>query len=327
MSPNPEAIETELAELRGRITPLRSAIESSFLGQSEVVEQTLLCFLAGGHALIEGVPGLGKTTLVRTVAAGLDLEFRRIQFTPDLMPGDVIGARILEETEDGRRQFRFERGPIFANVILADEINRATPRTQSALLEAMQERQVTAHGETLRLEEPFFLVATQNPIEMEGTYPLPEAQLDRFHLRIDVAYPDAESLAAILARTPTETVTPSLGRQDSIRLQSLVRAIPTSSDIVHRVARLLLATHPDQDLSPPIIREHVRQGASPRGGEALLATARARALLRGRIHVEVEDLEALAAPALRHRLMLGYGLESSRVQVDELVHAALRASE
>jgi MoxR-like ATPase len=279
--------------------------------------------------LLEGVPGLGKTTLVKALAAALDLDFRRIQFTPDMMPSDVLGSRILEE-DGGVRRFTFERGPIFASVILADEINRATPRTQAALLESMQERQVTVHGETLALEDPFLVVATQNPIEMEGTYPLPEAQLDRFALQVLVPFPSAAELTRVLAEellAPPAPANPSpvVSRADVRRLRRVVQSVPASSDVVERVARLVLATHPRPD-SPEIVRRYVRHGASPRGGLALLGAARARALARGRLHVADEDVERVAAPALRHRLILGYEGEASGVSRNELVAAALEAS-
>ena len=321
--------ETELAALRESFGRLASAIEEHFIGHRPVVEELLFTVLAGGHSLLEGAPGLGKTTLVRTLALVLGLDFRRIQFTPDLMPADVLGTRILQEQSDGRRDFTFERGPIFANVVLADEINRATPRTQSALLEAMQEKQVTVFGETLPLDDPFFVIATQNPIEMEGTYPLPEAQLDRFLLKILIGSPELEALTAILGATTGELREPPVAvvTGEKVRaMQALVREVPASSEIVEAAARLVLCTHPDSGQAPEDVRRFVRFGASPRGGQALLLAGKARALVKRRLHVSLEDLEALAPAALRHRLILSYEGEASRVDPDELVRAAFEAA-
>jgi MoxR-like ATPase len=327
MSETPQT-ETELAGLREGFNRLATAVEEHFIGHREVVEQLLFTVLAGGHALLEGAPGLGKTTLVRTLATVLGIGFRRIQFTPDLMPADVLGTRILEEV-DGHRSFAFERGPIFANVVLADEINRATPRTQSALLEAMQEKQVTVFGETLPLDDPFFVIATQNPIEMEGTYPLPEAQLDRFLLKILIGSPGLEALVAILGATIGEVREDPVGviSGEKVRaMQALVREVPASSEVVETAARLVRCTHPDTPEAPEPVRRFVRFGASPRGGQALLLAGKARALVRRRLHVAVEDLEALAPAALRHRLILSYEGEASQVDPDELVGAALEAA-
>jgi len=323
-----QEIGRELAELRESFGRLAAAIEEHFIGHRPVVEELLYTVLAGGHALLEGAPGLGKTTLVRTLATVLGLDFRRIQFTPDLMPADVLGTRILQEQSDGRRDFVFERGPIFAHVVLADEINRATPRTQSALLEAMQEKQVTVFGESLTLEDPFFVIATQNPIEMEGTYPLPEAQLDRFLLKILIGSPELEALTAILGATtgglrgrPAAVV----DRRGVRAMQALVREVPASSEVIEAAARLVRATHPGSGTAPEGIRRYVRFGASPRAGQALLLAGKARALVKRRLHVALEDLEALAPAALRHRLILSYEGEASRVDPDELVREAFAA--
>ena len=319
----------EIEKLREACARLRKGIGERFLGQEEVSELLLYCLLAGGHTLLEGAPGLGKTTLVRALAASLALDFRRVQFTPDLMPPDILGTRILELGEGGERHFTFEPGPIFTNVLLADEINRATPRTQSALLEAMQEEQVTVFGETRRLKPPFLVIATQNPIEMEGTYPLPEAQLDRFLFKITLVMPDREELCAILSATTRElpgATRPILGREQVRSMRELVRTVPASSDVLNLVSTLVLATHPSVSFAPERVKALVRYGASPRGGQSILLAAKARALVKGRLHVTHDDVQALAAPALRHRLILGYEGEAAGVDPDALVADAFEAA-
>jgi len=321
-----EAVEERLEAVRRQAGALRDAVEATFLGGREVVDLLLLCVLADGHALLEGAPGLGKTTLVKGLAGALDLSFQRIQFTPDLMPADILGMRILEESPDGGHTFRFERGPIFAHVVLADEVNRATPRTQSALLEAMQERQVTMFGETMALPRPFCVVATQNPVEMEGTYPLPEAQLDRFLCKVELAAPDEAGLIAILEATtgaPRTQAGPVLSGADVIRMRELVREVPASSEILRLVARLVRCTDPSCGDAPESVRRYLRYGASPRGAQSLLLLAKARALLRGKPWVSEEDVAALAAPALRHRLIFGYEGEASGVHPDQVIADAL----
>jgi MoxR-like ATPase len=318
--------EADVAEMMAGVERWRAAIAARYLGHPELVEQLLCCALSGGHALIEGVPGLGKTTLVKAFAAALDLSFARVQFTPDLMPGDVLGGRILEEDEQGRRTLRFEPGPIFAHVVLADEINRAGPRTQSALLEAMAEGQVTSFGETRALPDPFLLVATQNPIEMEGTYPLPEAQLDRFQCMLRVPAPDLAELTSVLgaaSKAHSAQVAPVASAADLQRWRGLVAMVPCSSEMLDFSARIVLATAPHADRSPTPVQRAVRHGSSPRGGIALLATARARALIRGRLHVSREDIAAVAAPCLRHRLILSYEGQAELVERDALVQAAV----
>jgi len=324
-----DATAEEIKALREGVRALRTAIEAQFLGQKEVSELLLVCLVAGGHALLEGAPGLGKTTLVRCLSDAVDLDFRRVQFTPDLMPPDILGSRVLELEEGGARGFRFDPGPIFTHVLLADEINRATPRTQSALLEAMQEGQVTVYGESRALEEPFLVIATQNPIEMEGTYPLPEAQLDRFLFKLELAMPDPAGLEAIFNATTGQAPPPAgpvLTRDQLVRMRAIVREVPASSDVVRLVANLIHATHPASELAPARVRTLVRHGASPRGGQAILLAAKARALIQGRLHVTPDDVRALAAPALRHRMILGYEGEASGVPMDDLVQDAIEAA-
>jgi MoxR-like ATPase len=325
----PAEIEQRIAELVRAFAALRAALETRIHGQEEALELAGLALLAGGHVLIEGAPGLGKTTLVKALAGALELSFQRIQFTPDLMPADVLGTRVLEEDEHGRRRFRFQKGPLFAHVVLADELNRATPRTQSALLEAMAERQVTVFGETHVLEEPFFVAATQNPIEMEGTYPLPEAQLDRFLLEIVIRMPAEAALRTVLERTTGAApapLQPVWKRERLLELRELVREVPVSAALLARVARLVLCTQPGEPRAPELVRRCVAHGSSPRGGQALLLAGKARALVHGRAHLSEEDLEALLVPALRHRLILSYEAEAQGVAREALVRAAWEAA-
>jgi MoxR-like ATPase len=324
-----QELEGRIAGLRTKLAMLREAIEASFVGHRELVDLLLYCVLCEGHALLEGAPGLGKTTLVKELAQALDLSFRRIQFTPDLMPPDILGTRILEESEGGAHAFRFERGPVFANIVLADEINRATPRTQSALLEAMQERQVTVFGDQLALPEPFCVVATQNPIEMEGTYPLPEAQLDRFLCKAEIHAPDESELLRILESTSSSSFSARdavLGAPDVLEIRDLIAAVPVASDLLRWIARTVLATDPRREEAPEELRRCLRYGASPRGGQAVVLLAKARALASGRPWVTEEDVETVAAPALRHRLVFSYEGEASGVHPDRLVSQALEAA-
>ncbi|HEY8476615.1 MAG TPA: MoxR family ATPase [Chloroflexota bacterium] len=301
---------------------IEEEIGKVIVGQEEVVRGVLIAILAGGHALIEGVPGLGKTMLVRTLGEVLDLRLSRIQFTPDLMPADITGTQLIAELPDGSRSFRFQPGPIFANLILADEINRATPKTQSALLEAMQELRVTAGRETYPLERPFFVLATQNPIEMEGTYPLPEAQLDRFLFKLQVSYPSLDDLLLIAERTTSRrspTVRRVADRATVLEMIDFARDIPIAQPVVRYAAELTLRTHPEHPESLPMVKRFVRYGASPRGMQAMVLGGKVRALLEGRYNVAFEDVRAVAPMALRHRILLNFQADAEGVTADRIV--------
>jgi MoxR-like ATPase len=297
------------------------------VGQDSIVEGTLNAIFAGGHVLLEGVPGLGKTLLVRTLGEVLDLSFSRVQFTPDLMPADILGTNLVMDSPDGRRQFQFQKGPIFAHLVLADEINRATPKTQSAMLEAMQERQVTAGGEVRPLPQPFFVLATQNPIDQEGTYPLPEAQLDRFFFKLIVGYPTAEELTEVLNRTTEGVkVTPNkmLDGAGLAELQRLVRQVPIGTHVKDYAVRLVLATHPKTGTALPITNQYLRFGSSPRGGQVLVLAAKVRALTQGRFNVSYDDIAAVAASALRHRLIVNFEAEAEGITTDHVIQQILK---
>lgn len=301
-----------------KLGALKQEIGKVIVGQSETVDQLLITFLAGGHALLEGVPGLAKTLMIRSLSEAIDLPFRRIQFTPDLMPSDIIGTEVLEEDHTtGKRFFKFNKGPIFANIILADEINRTSPKTQSALLEAMQEFSVTYGGVTYPLEKPFFILATQNPIEQAGTFPLPEAQLDRFLLYIKIGYPTAEEETEILAATTgrkTTQINKVLEGREIKEAQGLVREVHISRELIERVASIVRLTRPDS--STPYVKEWVRWGAGPRAGQAMIMTAKARALLHGNFAVTAEDIERVAYPVLRHRILMNFRAEAEGVTSD-----------
>ena len=321
-------LESELADEQAQLARLREAIGQAVVGQAEVVEQLLIGLLAGGHCLLEGVPGLGKTLLVRVLGQALNLSFRRVQFTPDLMPSDLIGTEILEEDHGtGKRVFQFQKGPLFTHLLLADELNRTPPKTQSALLEAMQEATVSYAGTTYELPRPFFVLATQNPIEQAGTYPLPEAQLDRFLLNILVDYPSAEEEQRIIAETTGSAraaVPQVLDAAAILGLQQRVRSLHFGEPLLRWVTRLVRATRPAPD-APDAVREFVQWGAGPRAGQALVLCAKARALLHGRLAATREDIQALALPVLRHRLLLNFHAEAEGKRVADVVTALLQA--
>ena len=306
---------------------LRAEVQRRIIGQENVLDEILMALIAGGHALLVGVPGLAKTLMVRSLAEAVRLEFHRIQFTPDLVPSDITGTEILEEdAATGARSFRFVRGPIFANIVLADEINRAPPRTQAALLEAMQEHSVTASGDTMRLPEPFFVLATQNPIEQEGTYPLPEAQLDRFLFDIRVSYPSEADEVTILRSTtgaPADTLEPILGAAELLHLQHFTREIAAGDSVLRYAASLVRATRPDNGRAPELVREYVRWGAGPRAGQSLILGAKAHALLRGRLAVSPDDIRRVTLPVLRHRVLPNFAAEAERVGVERIIEDLL----
>ncbi|HEX5580771.1 MAG TPA: MoxR family ATPase [Gemmatimonadaceae bacterium] len=308
---------------------LRSEVSRRIVGQESVLDEILMGIVAGGHVLLVGVPGLAKTLMIRSIAEAMRLDFRRIQFTPDLVPSDITGTEILEEDQaTGKRAFRFVRGPIFSNIVLADEINRAPPRTQAALLEAMQEHRVTAAGETMRLPEPFFVLATQNPIEQEGTYPLPEAQLDRFLFDVRVGYPDERAEVEILRSTTGATPEPLgsvLDAADTIALQRLTREVAAADAALEYAARLVRATRPDADGAPDLVKRYVRWGAGPRAGQALVLGAKARALLDGRLAVSPNDIRRVAHPVLRHRVLPNFAAEAEGVTAERVIDDVLAA--
>jgi MoxR-like ATPase len=307
---------------------IEEEIGKVIVGQRALVRSVLVCLLCEGHALLEGVPGLGKTMLLKTLSDVVTLDFSRVQFTPDLMPADIVGTQILEEDDSGHRHFEFRPGPVFANLVLADEVNRATPKTQSALLEAMQERMVTTAGATRPLPRPFLVMATQNPLEMEGTYPLPEAQLDRFLLKALVPFPTAEELVAVVDRTTGQRSVALARRADAATLAAMIeltREVPVAAHVLRHAIDLVVATHKESDTAPPAVRQYVRFGSSPRGAQSLVLAAKATALLDGRPSASVADVREVAWGALRHRLVLGYEAAADGVAADDLVRAVLDA--
>ena len=321
--------QQQVDQFRERFVRIKTELGRMIVGQDEIIEGVLVAFFAAGHVLLEGVPGLGKTMLVRTLADAVNLKFSRVQFTPDLMPSDIIGTNIIREDEHGRKSFQFQPGPVFANILLADEINRATPKTQSALLEAMQEKHVTVAGETHTVEEPFMVLATQNPLEMEGTYPLPEAQLDRFLFKLKVTFPTADDLHTILDRT-TQTGTPQIAKvidaDEVLAMRATVRDVPMTREVQARAIAIVLATHPDHADAAPLAKRFVRYGASPRGVQALILAAKIYALLDGRYHVSRADIEKAALPSLRHRIILNFEGEAEGASSERVLEEILRTS-
>jgi MoxR-like ATPase len=307
---------------------LRREVGKVIVGQDAVVEGVIVSLLARGHCLLVGVPGLAKTLLIKTLASALDLEFSRVQFTPDLMPSDITGTEVIEEDRStGRREFRFVKGPLFAHIVLADEINRTPPKTQAALLEAMQERRITAGGESHELEAPFFVLATQNPIEQEGTYPLPEAQLDRFMLNLWLDYPSFDEEVAVVRSTTAASgavVEPVLDREELLAYQELVRQIPVADNVIEHAVRLVTRTRPDRDGTPDFVNAYISYGAGPRASQYLILGAKARALLDGRLTPIIEDVHAMAVPVLRHRIVPNFNAEAEGVTAVELIERLIR---
>ena len=317
-----ENMQQQAEEFRRRYTAVRNEIGKVIVGHDDIVHGVLTCLFVGGHCLLEGVPGLGKTLLVRTLAQALHLDFSRIQFTPDLMPADILGTNMVMESPDGRKVFEFQKGPIFTQICLADEINRATPKTQSAMLETMQEGTVTVAGQRFELKKPFFVMATQNPIEQEGTYPLPEAQLDRFFFKLVVGYSSREDLSTIVDRTTRGiTVTPEnvMDGSEIMRWQKLIREVILAKHVQDYIVRLTLATHPDGPHALPVTNKYLRWGSSPRGAQSLALAAKVRALLEGRFNVSFEDIRRVYLPAMRHRVILNFEAQAEGMDTDQVL--------
>lgn len=312
-------LPARVEEFRARFAKLEATLKQVIIGQDEIIRHSLMAMVAGGHVLLEGVPGLGKTLLVKSIASALHLDFQRVQFTPDLMPSDLLGTTLLVDDGKGQHRFRFESGPIFCNVLLGDEINRATPKTQSALLEAMQEGHVTTGGETRPLPQPFFVLATQNPLEMEGTYPLPEAQMDRFFFQLLVPYPAEADFARVLSLTTVGApprIDPVMTGEELLSMRALAASLPATPTMLQRAVRLVMATHPESPYATPEVKRYVRYGASPRAGQACIAAAKIEAALAGRYHVASDDLLAVAHPILRHRVMMNFEAQADGLSAD-----------
>lgn len=324
-----EIAEKDIMEFREKTEKIKAEIGKAIIGQKDVIEQVLIAILCEGNVLLEGVPGLGKTQLVKTIGKVLDLEFSRIQFTPDLMPADVVGTNIISQDEKGVGRFTFQKGPIFSNIVLADEINRATPKTQSAMLEAMQEKTVTVGNHTYTMSKPFFVLATQNPIEMEGTYPLPEAQMDRFLFKLDVKFPKLEELSQIVSITTSvnenELEKVSNG-EELIKMANIAKDVPVAKPVMDYAMKLILGTHPEESLSPEITKKYVRYGSSPRGAQAIIKAARVKALMEGRYNVAFDDINYAAYPVLRHRVLLNFEAVSDNISSEKIIQEIILSS-
>ena len=320
-------IAKEVEQFQAKISKLRNEIGRMIVGQREVIDAVILCLLADGQVLLEGVPGLGKTMLVRTLSEAIDCKFSRVQFTADMMPSDIIGTNMIVEDEHGKKSFEFQKGPVFTNILLADEINRATPKTQSALLEAMQEKSVTVGNMTYKLEAPFFVMATQNPIEQEGTYPLPEAQLDRFLFKVNVPFPTKDELHEILKRTTmgeTPKVSPVMTKEDVLSLRALVTEVPIAEHVQDYALKIVLGTHPELDGASKMVKQYVRVGSSPRGAQATIRAAKIHAIFEGRFNVSNDDIRFAAIPALRHRTILNFEGEAENISTDDILRDLIK---
>lgn len=317
-----EITEKDIMSFREQTEKIKNEIGKAIIGQKDIIEQVLIAILCEGNVLLEGVPGLGKTQLVKTIGKVLDLEFSRIQFTPDLMPADVVGTNIITQDEKGASRFTFQKGPIFSNIVLADEINRATPKTQSAMLEAMQEKTVTVGNTTYTMSKPFFVLATQNPIEMEGTYPLPEAQMDRFLFKLYVQFPKLEELSQIVNLTTSvgeNELNKVSNGEELIKMANVAKEVPIAKPVMDYAMKLILATHPEEDSSPEITKKYVRYGSSPRGAQAIIKAARVKALMEGRYNVSFDDINYAAYPVLRHRVLLNFEAVSDNISSEDII--------